>query len=57
MASAAVRLYKMNPTTRAYEAIENGSMLGCAILGTAVSYQILVYNAQVELFLCTIPCL
>lgn len=48
MASAAVRLYKINQNTRAYEPVDNGSMLGCAVLGTGLTYQILVYNAVVS---------
>jgi hypothetical protein len=47
MASAAVRLFKINQSSRAYEPVDNGSMLGCAILGTGLNFQILVYNAQV----------
>lgn len=59
IASAAVRLFKLNQATYAYEAVENGAMLGCVILGSAASYQLLVYNAQVmnneyEVFLVTL---
>lgn len=50
MASAAVRLYKINQSTRAYEPVENSAMLGCAILGTGLNFQILVYNAQVTYY-------
>lgn len=53
LSSAAVRLYRVNAHTRAYEAMDNGNMLGCVIMGTGINYQILIYNAQVSLFLFT----
>lgn len=46
MGSATIRLYKINPTTRAYESVEGGTPLGCVAMGTGNSYQILVYNGQ-----------
>lgn len=46
MTSATVRLYKINQSTRAYEPVEGGMPLGCAILGMGLTYQILVYNGQ-----------
>lgn len=46
MVSAAVRLYKVNAATGAYDAIEGGSLLGCVLMGTHLTYQILVYNSQ-----------
>ena len=48
LASSAVRLYRVNPTTRAYEAVENGNALGCVVLGCGMNYQLLVYNAEVS---------
>jgi hypothetical protein len=46
MASASIRLYKVNPSTGGYDAIENGGLLGCVMMGTGLTFQILVYNAQ-----------
>lgn len=46
MAPAAVRLYKVNPSTGAYDAIEGGGVLGCVLMGTNLTFQILVYNSQ-----------
>eukprot|EP01038_Epipyxis_sp_PR26KG_P012106 gene12106-16203_t len=46
MHSAAVRLYKINSTTSAYEAVENGSPLGCVVMGMGDTFQILIYNGQ-----------
>lgn len=34
MASATVRLYKVNPTTGAFEVQAGGGPLGCVIFGT-----------------------
>jgi len=46
MASAAVRLYKVNPATGAFEPHEGGTMLGCVLMGIGLNFQILVYNGQ-----------
>lgn len=46
MASAAVRLYKVNPSTGAYDALEGGGLLGCVMMGTGLTFQILIYNGQ-----------
>ena len=46
MVSAAVRLYKINPSTGGYDSIEGGNLLGCVLMGTGLTYQILIYNAQ-----------
>lgn len=46
MAPAAVRLFKVNPSTGAYDAIEGGGVLGCVLMGTNLTFQILVYNSQ-----------
>jgi hypothetical protein len=48
LAAATVRLYKVNPTTRAYDAVENGGFLGCVLMGTGLTFQFLIYNAQVS---------
>jgi hypothetical protein len=48
LGSSPVRLYRVNPTTRAYEPVDNGSVLGCVVMGTGINYQLLVYNAQVK---------
>jgi len=47
MASATVRLYRINPATNGYEAVEGGSPLGCVLVGSGKAFQVLVYNAQV----------
>ena len=47
LASATVRLYKINPSTKAYEVQAQGGPLGCVIFGSGLQNQILVYNAQV----------
>lgn len=46
MASATVRLYRMNPATNAYEPIAQASPLGCVTMGVGSMFQILVYNSQ-----------
>lgn len=46
MASAAVRLFKVNPSTGGYDAVEGGGLLGCVMMGTGLTFQILVYNGQ-----------
>jgi len=46
MASAAVRLYKVNPATGSFEPHEGGAMLGCVLMGVGLNFQILVYNGQ-----------
>jgi len=46
MASATVRLYRMNPSTNAYEPIAQAGPLGCVAMGFGSVFQILVYNAQ-----------
>ena len=51
LSPASVRLYRVNPHTRAYEAMDNGNPLGCVIMGTGIQYQILIYNAQVSTYL------
>ncbi len=51
LASSPVRLYRVNPSTRAYEPVDNGSVLGCVVMGTGINYQLLVYNAQVSVSL------
>jgi len=38
----------MNPSTQAYDALDNGGMLGCVVMGAGVSYQLLIYNVQVS---------
>jgi hypothetical protein len=47
LASAAVRLYQLNPQTNGYDAVSGGNPLGCVIVGMNLSYQILVYDGQV----------
>lgn len=47
LASAAIRLYQLNPQTNAYDAVGGGNPLGCVIMGMGVAYQILVYDGQV----------
>lgn len=54
MAAATVRLYRANPSTNAFEPVEGGTPLGCVVMGTGVTFQILVYNGQVRLLLPTI---
>ncbi len=46
LASATVRLYKMNASTRQFEAHENGSPLGCILMGMGLTYQLFIYNGQ-----------
>lgn len=46
LGSASIRLYKLNPTTRAYDAVEGGGLLGCIIMGAGLTFQLLIYNAQ-----------
>lgn len=46
IATASVRLFKLNSSTNAYDAVAGGSPLGCIIVGAAATYQILIYNAQ-----------
>jgi hypothetical protein len=46
LASGTVRLYKVNASTAAYEPIEGGGLLGCVLMGTNLTFQILVYNSQ-----------
>jgi hypothetical protein len=46
MASAAVRLFKVNPSTGGYDAVDGGGLLGCVMMGTGLTFQILIYNAQ-----------
>mmetsp|Transcript_23282 Transcript_23282/g.31901 ORF Transcript_23282/g.31901 Transcript_23282/m.31901 type:complete len:249 (+) Transcript_23282:63-809(+) len=46
IASTAVRLFKVNPATNAYEAVDNGAALGCVVLGSGVVFHLLIYNAQ-----------
>ena len=46
MASAAVRMFKVNPSTGAYDAVDGGGLLGCVMMGTGLTFQILVYNGQ-----------
>ena len=46
MASAAIRLFKVNPSTGAYDAMDGGGLLGCVLMGTGLTFQILVYNGQ-----------
>jgi hypothetical protein len=46
MASAVVRLYKVNPASGAYDALEGGGPLGCVAMGSGATFQILVYNGQ-----------
>lgn len=46
MASATVRLYRMNPSTNAYEAIAGAAPLGCVAMGVGSMFQLLVYNSQ-----------
>lgn len=41
-----MRLYKLNPSTGGYEAHAGGTPLGCVIVGSGVTYQLLIYNAQ-----------
>ncbi|RYG95414.1 hypothetical protein EON65_56015, partial [archaeon] len=41
-----MRLYRVSPSTGGYEPIENGGPLGSVIIGSGVSFQLLVYNAQ-----------
>jgi hypothetical protein len=48
MVNATVRLYRLNPATRQMDAADNGSMLGCIIMGAGFNYQLLIYNAQVK---------
>lgn len=49
LASAAIRLYQLNPHTNAYDAVNGGNPLGCVIVGMNLSYQILVYDGQVRI--------
>jgi hypothetical protein len=49
LASAAIRLYSLNPHTNGYDAVNGGNPLGCVIMGMNTSYQILVYDGQVDL--------
>jgi hypothetical protein len=49
LASAAIRLYSLNPHTNGYDAVNGGNPLGCVIMGMNTSYQILVYDGQVGL--------
>ena len=48
LASAAVRLFKVDYITNNYVAVANGDMLGCVLMGTVRAFQILVYNGQVK---------
>ena len=48
LASAAVRLFKVDSTTNNYVAVANGDLLGCVLMGTVRAFQILVYNGQVK---------
>ena len=48
LASAAVRLFKVDYSTNKYVAVANGDMLGCVLMGTVRAFQILVYNGQVK---------
>jgi hypothetical protein len=48
LASAAVRLFKVDYSTNNYVAVANGDMLGCVLMGTVRAFQILVYNGQVK---------
>ena len=50
MASATVRLFKVNPSTNAYDSVDGGNQLGCVIMGTGTTFQILIYNGQVRAF-------
>lgn len=36
----------MNPSSKAFETHENGSLLGCVIFGSGNAYQLMVYNGQ-----------
>jgi hypothetical protein len=47
LASAAVRLYKLNSSTGGYEAHAGGTPLGCVLVGSGVVFQLLIYNGQV----------
>lgn len=46
LASAAVRLYKLNPDTGGYDSHAGGVALGCVVLGGGDKYNILVYNSE-----------
>ena len=48
LASAAIRLYQLNPQTNGYDAVNGGNPLDCVIVGMNLSYQILVYDGQVR---------
>jgi hypothetical protein len=48
LASAAVRLFKVDYSTNNYVAVANGDMLGCVLMGTVRAFHILVYNGQVK---------
>ena len=50
LASAAIRLYQLNPQTNGYDAVSGGNPLGCVIVGMGLAYQILVYDGQVGVF-------
>ena len=50
LANSPVHLYKLNPATRAYDAIEGGGLLGCVLMGSGLNFQLLIYNAQVISF-------
>lgn len=47
LANAPVHLYKLNPATRGYDAVEGGGLLGCVLMGSGLNFQLLIYNAQV----------
>lgn len=47
MCAATIRLFKVSPSTHAYEAVAGGSPLGCVIIGSGIVFQILAYNGQV----------
>jgi len=48
LASAAVRLFKVDYITNNYVAVANGDMLGCVLMGKVRAFHILVYNGQVK---------
>ena len=52
LANAAVHLYKLNPTTRGYDAVEGGGLLGCVLMGSGLNFQLLIYNSQVCSYHC-----
>lgn len=41
-----MRLFKISPTTNAYEAVDGGAPLGCVLMSGSAAQQILVYNSQ-----------